>query len=282
MFDRTVTKFAYKMFKRGTGSGGSQKCVVFAGSNKNNVITCVRVHIMRRMLRPRRMNFVFATIIMWQVEITSGLLALRSVRPFVRLSKRPAKRTSARPTATDCDHSAEFARTERSASRDAPHSAGRSSNGSSNPGPRFRPNRDRCAAGAKRYEGVRGSDTRRNDRPANASRNPSESRARTGTCGDAKKSKEITRHPARASERDKIWCWKFPRDNSLDIYCTLIFYIILCVSLEYLDVCLNDQTVHLFFVPTKSNETKSLTKSPTEQNQTYEGTILWFTHYFIL
>lgn len=120
-------------------------------------------------------------IITRRAEITSGLSALRSVRPFVRLSKRPAKRTSARPTAADRDHSAEFARAERTASRDPPHSARRSSNGSSNPGLRFRPDRDRCAAGAKRYEGIHGSNTRRNGRPANASGNPSESRARTGT-----------------------------------------------------------------------------------------------------
>lgn len=107
---------------------------------------------------------------------------LRSVWSFVRLSKQSTtKCTSTRPTAANRDHSAEFTRTERSASRDSPHSARRNSNSSSNPSSCFRSNRDRCAAGAKCYEGVHGSDTGRYDRTANTSGNPSESYANTGT-----------------------------------------------------------------------------------------------------
>lgn len=109
------------------------------------------------------------------------LSRLRPVRSLVRLSKQPAKCTFARPTTTDHDHSTEFTGTERSTPRDPPHSTRRSSNGSSNPSFCFRPNRDRCAAGAERYERIRGSGIGRYDRPANASGSPSESLARTGT-----------------------------------------------------------------------------------------------------
>lgn len=109
------------------------------------------------------------------------LSLFRSIWSFVRLSKQPTKYTSTGPTAANRDHSAEFTRTERSASRDPPHSARRNSNSSSNPSSCFRPNRDRCAAGAKCYEGVHGSDTGRYDRTANTSGNPSESHASTGT-----------------------------------------------------------------------------------------------------
>ena len=112
------------------------------------------------------------------------LLLFRSVWSLIRLSKQSAKCTSTRPTATDRDYSAEFTRAKRSASRNPPYSARRNSNSSSNSSSCFWPNRDRCAAGAKRYEGVYGSDIGQYDRTANTSRNPSESHASTGTFQD--------------------------------------------------------------------------------------------------
>lgn len=108
-------------------------------------------------------------------------LVIRPVWSLVRLSKQPAKRTFARPTTADHDHSAEFTGTERSASRDPSHSTRRSSNGSSNSSFCFWPNRNRCAAGAECYQRIRGSDTGRYDRPTNASGSSPEFRARTGT-----------------------------------------------------------------------------------------------------
>lgn len=114
------------------------------------------------------------------LELSFSLSSLRPVRSLVRLSKQPAKCTFARPATTDHDHSAEFTGTERSTPRDSPQSARRSSNGSSNPSFCFRPNRDRCAAGAECYERIRSSGIEY-DRPANASGSPSESLARTGT-----------------------------------------------------------------------------------------------------
>lgn len=119
--------------------------------------------------------------IIQNLGIMLALSLLRSVRSLVRLSKQPTERTSAGPIAADRDHTAESARTERPASRDPPYAARRCSNGSSNPSSCFRPSYDRCAAGAECYEGVRGANARRNDRPANASGNSSESRTRAGT-----------------------------------------------------------------------------------------------------
>jgi len=109
------------------------------------------------------------------------LSLFRSIWSLIRLSKQPAKCTFTRPTAADRGYSAEFTRAERSASRDPPHSARRNSNSSSNPSSCFRPNRDRCTAGAKCYEGVHGSNTGRYDRTANTSRDPSKSHASAGT-----------------------------------------------------------------------------------------------------
>lgn len=105
----------------------------------------------------------------------------RSVYSFIWLSKQPAEYTFTRTAATNYGYTAEFTRTKRSASCDPPYPTRRCPNSSSDSSFRFRSNHDRCTSGAECYEGIRGTGTKRYYRTANSSRDPSESRSRTGT-----------------------------------------------------------------------------------------------------